>query len=67
LERINLFDLKGGAADWNDYSYGLIIKKKHKNILFNANVDWVDSKNYAWKENTIRQNLYFFINTIYLW
>ena len=56
-----------GDFNWNDYSYGLVFKKKYKNIMFNANIDWVNSKNYLWKENHNVSNLYFFFNTIYLW
>lgn len=67
IGRINLFDLNGGAPEWDDFSYGLIIKNRYKNILLNANIDWVHSNNYGWQNNYIKQNFYFFLNTIYLW
>ena len=38
-----------------------------KNILFNANIDWVNSKNYMWQDKNNITNLYLFFNTIYLW
>jgi hypothetical protein len=64
---INLFDINGGRSNWNDYTYGLIAKKRFNNILFNFNIDWVHSNNYLWQENKKRENFYIFLNTIYLW
>ena len=64
---VNLFDPKGGAAVWDDFTYGIAIKQRFKNILFNANMDWVRSKNYLWQENKKRDNFYFFLNSIFLW
>ena len=56
-----------GSVDWDDFSYGLILKHKYKNILFNANIDLVYSKNYMWQNKNNTSNLYIFFNTIYLW
>jgi len=56
-----------GKVDWHDYSYGVVVKQKYKNILFNLNVDWVHSKNYMWQDKNTASNLYVFLNTIYLW
>jgi hypothetical protein len=56
-----------GKVDWHDYSYGLLIKQKYKNILFNLNMDLIHSKNYLWIENQNKTNFYIFLNTIYLW
>ena len=56
-----------GKIDWHDYSYGILVKQKYKNILFNLNLDWVHSKNYAWIDKHNANNLYVFFNTIYLW
>ena len=56
-----------GDVDWNDYCYGIIVKQKYKRLLFNAQIDWVHSKNYLWQENRKAGNLYFFLNTIYIW
>jgi hypothetical protein len=67
IGRINLFDGNGGWPVWDDYTYGILVKQKYKNIFFNANIDWVHSNNYLWKENKKRENFYFFINTIFLW
>ena len=64
---INLFATDGGAAIWHDYSYGILLKQKYKNILFNINVDYLHSKNYLNQVDNKKSNLYFFINTIYLW
>jgi hypothetical protein len=60
-------DLSLGEVDWHDYSYGIILKQKHQNILFNLNIDWVYSKNYLWQDNLKANNLFIFFNTIYLW
>ena len=53
--------------NWDDYAYGIIIKQKYKNILFNLNAEWVNSKNYLWQNNNKVSNVYIFLNTIYLW
>lgn len=67
LGSINLFDPNGGAVNWDDFTYGIVIKKRYKNILFNANIDWVHSNNYLWLQNKKRENFYIFLNTIFLW
>jgi hypothetical protein len=67
IEGINIFDPRGGAPVWDDYTYGLIVNHKYKNILFNANLDWVNSNNYSWQENKKRENFHIFLNTIFLW
>jgi hypothetical protein len=64
---INLFMSNGGASEWRDYTYGVILKTKFKHLLFNINADWVHSSNYLWQENKKRDNIYFFLNTIFLW
>ena len=63
----NWKELYLGDINWDDYSYGFILKQKYKKVLFNLNIDWVNSKNYAWKNNQKATNLYFLLNTIYLW
>ncbi len=67
IEGVDLFSPSGGLPNWNDFTYGLIVKYRFKNILFNANLDWVHSDNYLWQENKKRDNIYFFLNTIFLW
>jgi hypothetical protein len=67
IGRINLFNLNGGWPVWDDYTYGIILKKRYKNILFNYNIDMVNSNNFLWEENQKRNNIYFFLNTIFLW
>ncbi len=64
---VYLFDPNGGAAVWDDFTYGIAIKKRYKNILFNANIDWVHSNNYLWSQNKKTENIYIFLNTVYLW
>jgi hypothetical protein len=63
----NVLIANGGSPYWNDYAYGIIVKNKYKNILFNLNLDWVNSKNYLWIDNNNKSNLYIFLNAIYLW
>jgi hypothetical protein len=63
----NILNPNGGSPQWEDFSYGALVKKKYGNILFNLNVDWVNSKNYVWLDNRIANNMYIFLNTIYLW
>ncbi len=62
VEFIGLRKLK-----WNDFAYGLQSRFKYKNILFNANVEWVNSKNYLWTMGQNQNNLYANFNTIFLW
>ena len=64
---VNLFDSNGGASVWDDFTYGIILKHRYKNILFNANIDWVHSNNFIWQENKKRENFHIFLNTIFLW
>lgn len=52
---------------WNDISYGIQAKHRYKNILFNANIEIVNSKNYLWLDHNNITNFYFYLNTILLW
>jgi hypothetical protein len=60
-------DLGLRKIKWDDYAYGVQSRFKYKNILFNANVEWVNSKNYLWTMGQNQNNLYVNFNTIYLW
>jgi hypothetical protein len=63
----NVLDNDGGSPYWNDYAYGIQLKQKYKNFLFNLNMEWVNSKNYLWQNNNKVSNFYIFLNTMYLW
>ena len=63
----NILAKDGGLPYWDDYAYGIQLKHKHKHILFNLNMEWVNSKNYIWQYNNKVSNVYVFLNTIYLW
>jgi hypothetical protein len=63
----NILSGDGGLPTWNDYCYGIILKVKYNKILFNLNLDWVNSKNYLWQNERKVSNVYLFLNTIYLW
>ena len=67
IEVTNVLAIDGGFPQWNDFTYGIIVKQKYKNVLFNLNMDWVYSKNYAFQNKYNPTNIYFFFNTIYLW
>ena len=60
-------DLGLRKIKWDDYSYGVQSRFKYKNILFNANIEWVNSKNYLWTMGQNQNNLYANFNTIFLW
>ena len=60
-------DLGLRKIKWDDYAYGLQSRFKYKNILFNANIEWVNSKNYLWTMGQNQNNLYANFNTIFLW
>ena len=54
-------------TSWDDFCYGFKIKNKYKNILFDFNVEWVNSKNYLWRDKHDVTNLFISLNSIYLW
>ena len=67
FKMIDLLNPNGGLPNWDDYAYGINIKQKYRNILFNLNLEWVNSKNYLWQNKNNISNMYIFFNTIYLW
>ena len=60
-------DLGLRAIKWDDYAYGLQSRYRYKNILFSANMEWVNSRNYLWKDGNMAGNFYAYINTVFLW
>jgi hypothetical protein len=65
---VNGFNYLGlSAIKWDDYVYGLQSKYRYKNILLSANLDWVHSRNYLWKDGNMVGNFYAYINTVFLW
>ena len=64
---ISVLAEEGGAPYWDDYAYGIQLKQRYKHLLFNLNIEWVNSKNYLWQNNNKVSNIYVFLNTIYLW
>jgi len=63
----NVLTWDGGLPSWDDYAYGVQLKQKYKHFLFNLNMEWVNSRNYLWQNNSKVSNVYIFLNTIYLW
>jgi hypothetical protein len=63
----DVLKIDGGRPFWDDFTYGILFKNKFKNIIFNLNMEWVNSKNYLWQNNNKVSNVYVFFNTIYLW
>jgi hypothetical protein len=55
------------TTKWEDFSYGIQSRYRYRNILFSANLEYINSKNYLWTNGTNRTNFYAFINTIFLW
>lgn len=55
------------TTKWHDYSYGIQSRYRYRNILFSANLELVNSKNYIWNKGSNQTNFYAFINTIFLW
>lgn len=55
------------SIKWTDYSFGLQTRYHYKKILLSANMEIVKAKNYIWKQDNNPTNLFFYINTIYLW
>ena len=55
------------TVKWDDYSFGLQTRYRYRNILFSANFEYVNSKNYLWQDKKNVTNFYAFLNTIFLW
>jgi hypothetical protein len=55
------------TTKWEDFSYGIQSRYRYRNILFSANLEYVNTKNYLWTNGINRTNFYAFINTIFLW
>ena len=55
------------SIKWTDYSFGLQTRYHYKKILLSANMEIIKAKNYIWEKNNNPTNLFFYINTIYLW
>jgi hypothetical protein len=55
------------SIKWTDYSFGLQTRYHYKKILLSANMELIKAKNYIWKKDNNPTNLFFYINTIYLW
>ncbi len=53
--------------NWSDFSYGILVKRNYRNLLFNLNIEFVQSNNYLWKKDFASKNIFMFFNTIYLW
>ncbi|MES2330175.1 MAG: capsule assembly Wzi family protein [Bacteroidota bacterium] len=51
---------------WNDIAIGLFGQVRSNKFIINADIQFVNSKNYAWA-NENRFNLYGLLNFIYLW
>ncbi len=60
-------DLGLRTTKWDDYAYGLQSRYRYKNILFNANFEWIHSRNYLWKNGNMAGNFFAYINTVFLW
>lgn len=63
----NIANLGLRTTQWDDYSFGLQTKYRYRNILFSANIEYVNSKNYLWQDKNNVTNIYAFLNTIFLW
>lgn len=63
----NIANLGLRTVKWDDYSFGIQSRYRYRNILLSANVEYVNSKNYLWKDKHNATNFYAFLNTIFLW
>jgi hypothetical protein len=52
---------------WNDLNYGFKFDYKINKILFKGNFIFVNSNNYSWVKNKSATNLFFSLNSIYVW
>ena len=52
---------------WDDFVFGLQGSYSYKKFIFNANANWVNSKNYNWIQDNHNSNLSLNINTVYIW
>lgn len=67
--RIKYDVLNFGLDDfiWRDLNYGFKFDFKINKILLKSNLMIVNSENYSWIKNKNSNNLFFSINSIYLW
>ena len=65
VNRQNAVELRN--TKWDDYVFGANGGYRYKNIIINANLEWVNARNYNWVNATHLGNLHAFINTIFLW
>ena len=63
----NVANLGLRTTKWEDYSFGLQTRYRYRNILFSANIEYVNTKNYLWQDKNNVTNIYAFLNTIFLW
>lgn len=63
----NIANLGLRTTKWEDYSFGLQTRYRYRNILWSANIEYVNTKNYLWQDKKNVTNIYAFINTIFLW
>jgi len=52
---------------WDDYVFGTQLGHRYKNLIFSANVEWINAKNYNWINGNNKGNLMLLLNTVYLW
>jgi hypothetical protein len=53
--------------EWTDFAVGFLYRKRIKQLMLNADIQWVTAHNYAWTEGNKQTNLYASIQLSYLW
>ena len=52
---------------WDDFVFGTTWGRRFNNLIVNANVEWVNARNYNYINGTHKGNVFIFLNAMYLW
>lgn len=67
LVNYNTADLGLRTFNWTDNAYGIQSSMRYKKLVFNADIQYVNSSNYQWIQGKATNNVYVLFNTMYLW
>ena len=67
LINVNLDNLGLRTFKWTDNAYGLQAAMRYKKLIFNTEIQYINSNNYQWEQGKSANNIYVLFNTTYLW
>jgi hypothetical protein len=63
----NIVRLGLRTFNWTDNAYGIQAAMRYKKLIFNTDIQYINSNNYQWEQGKSANNIYVFFNTTYLW